>query len=104
LFYFPPSYHKTDIHQSKYAPHNKRKAASGEEGKLIYFVIYNLSLSISLSLSLSLSLSFAFHVGTKSACKLTFYLFLAVILAPVSMKEKVGKELELAKLRKQVTM
>ncbi|KAF9133698.1 hypothetical protein BGW39_009178 [Mortierella sp. 14UC] len=44
---------RPNIHQSKYAPHNKRKLATGEE-------------------------------------------------APESMKEKVAKELELAKLRKQV--
>ncbi|KAF9927839.1 antigen identified by monoclonal antibody Ki-67 [Linnemannia zychae] len=46
---------RSNIHQSKYAPHNKRKLAPGEE-------------------------------------------------APVSMKEKVSKEIELAKLRGQVTI
>ncbi|KAG0334312.1 hypothetical protein BG000_008429 [Podila horticola] len=44
---------RPNIHQSKYAPHNKRKLAPGEE-------------------------------------------------APTSMKEKVAKDLELAKLRKQI--
>ncbi|KAF9102561.1 hypothetical protein BGX29_004438 [Mortierella sp. GBA35] len=46
---------RPNIHQTKYAPHNKRKLAPGED-------------------------------------------------APVSMKEKVGRELELAKLRKQVAI